>query len=76
MNNKRLTSIALSVILVTSTFTILGAFTLMPREAEAQGLQLRVSAAERPQFQNHFFGPQIVQVVIDDPGATDPDEST
>ncbi|MEM2759659.1 MAG: hypothetical protein QXW73_02580, partial [Nitrososphaerales archaeon] len=35
-----------------------------------------VSAAERPQFQNHFFGPQIVQVVIDDPGATDPDEST
>jgi hypothetical protein len=44
--------------------------------AEAQALQLRVSAAERMQFQNHFFGPQIVQVVIDDPGATDPDEST
>jgi hypothetical protein len=47
-----------------------------PSIVEAQGLQLRVSAAERPQFQNHFFGPQIVQVVIDDPGATDPDEST
>jgi hypothetical protein len=74
--NRKINSIALSIILVASTFTILGAFTFIPQQAEAQGLQLRVSAAERPQFQNHFFGPQIVQVVIDDPGATDPDEST
>jgi hypothetical protein len=58
--------------------TILGAYTfpnLMP-EAEAQGLQLRVSAAEFPQYENHFFGPNIVEIVIDDPGATDNDEST
>jgi hypothetical protein len=77
MDKKRLTSIALSVILVTSTFTIFSAFTFFPiQQADAQGLQIRVSGAERPQFQNHFFGPQIQQIILDDPGATDPDEST
>ncbi|MEM2759347.1 MAG: hypothetical protein QXW73_00965 [Nitrososphaerales archaeon] len=60
------------MITITNSFTNASWFL----SVEAQGLQLRVSAAERPQFQNHFFGPQIVQVVIDDPGATDPDEST
>ncbi|MFQ5940681.1 MAG: hypothetical protein ACE5KA_03160 [Nitrososphaerales archaeon] len=47
-----------------------------PPMVEAQELQLRVSAAERTEFQNHFFGPQIVQVIMEDPGASDPDEST
>jgi hypothetical protein len=54
---------------------VYGSFLNIP-ETKAQGLQLRVSAAEKPEFENHFFGAQIVQIVIDDPGATDPDEST
>lgn len=49
---------------------------MYPTTVEAQGLSLRVSASERPEFENHFFGAQIVQIVIEDPGATDPDEST
>jgi hypothetical protein len=47
-----------------------------PTTVEAQGLSLHVSAAERPEFENHFFGAQIIQIIINDPGATDPDEST
>ncbi len=38
--------------------------------------ELRVSAAENPAFENHFFGAQIVQVIIDDPQAIVPDTST
>ncbi len=44
--------------------------------AYAQGVTLRVSAAQDPAQQNHFFGPQIVQITIDDPGARNPDSST
>jgi hypothetical protein len=77
MEHKKILSIAIFAILATSSFTMLGAFTFFPvQQAEAQGLQLRVSAAQNPQFQNHFFGPAIIQVIIDDPGATDPDDST
>jgi len=36
-------------------------------KAEAQGLQLRVSGAEFPQYENHFFGPGIQEIIIDDP---------
>ncbi|MFQ5969794.1 MAG: hypothetical protein ACE5J2_04800, partial [Nitrososphaerales archaeon] len=73
---KRVNAIFIAVILVASTFTVAGAFPFFTQQAEAQGLQLRISISERPQFENHFFGPMIVQVVVDDPGATDPDEST
>jgi hypothetical protein len=77
MEYKKSLGIAMFAILAASSFTFLGAFPLFNvQEAEAQGLQLRVSAAEKPEFENHFFGAQIVQIVIDDPGATDPDEST
>jgi PKD repeat protein len=38
--------------------------------------ELRVSAAENPAFENHFFGSQMVQVIIDDPEAVPPDTST
>jgi hypothetical protein len=77
MNNKKLTSIALSILLLTSSITIFGAFIFFPvQEAEAQAIQLRVSGAEFPQWENHFYGPQIQQIVINHPTATDPDEST
>jgi len=77
MNNKKLTSIALSIILLTSSITIFGAFIFFPlQEVEAQGLELRVSGTEFPQYENHFYGAQIIEIIIDDPGATDPDEST
>ena len=77
MNNKKLTSIVISILLLTSSITIFGAFIFFPlQEVEAQGLQLRVSGAEFPQWENHFYGAQIIQIIIDDPGATDPDEST
>lgn len=48
----------------------------LPYDVQAQSLRLIVSAAQNPEFNNHFFGPQIVQVIIDDPGARDPDRST
>ena len=77
MNNKKITSIALSILLLTSSITIFGAFIFFPvQEAEAQAIQLKVSGAEFPQWENHFYGPQIQQIVIDHPTATDPDEST
>ena len=77
MNNKKLTSIALSILLLTSSITIFGAFIFFPiQEAEAQAIQLKVSGAEFPQWENHFYGAQIIQVVIDHATATDPDEST
>ena len=77
MNNKKLTSIALSILLLTSSITVFGAFIFFPvQEAEAQGLQLRVSGAEFPKYENHFYGAQFIEIIIDDPGATDPDEST
>ncbi len=44
--------------------------------AQAQALQLIVSAAQNSTFQNHFFGPQIVSVINSDPGATRPDSTT
>ncbi|MGH9879141.1 MAG: hypothetical protein ACRD5H_16045, partial [Nitrososphaerales archaeon] len=44
--------------------------------AYAQSTKLIVSATLDPAQQNHFFGPQIVQIIIDDPGARDPDRST
>jgi len=75
--SKKISAITVFAILAASTFTIVGALPFFNvQQAEAQGLQLRVSAAENPAFENHFFGAQIVQIVIDDPGATDPDEST
>lgn len=46
------------------------------KDANAQSVKLIISAAQDPAQNNHFFGPQIVQIVIDDPGARDPDEST
>jgi len=39
-------------------------------------IELKVSAAENPAFENHFFGAQIVQVIIDDPLGTFPDTTT
>jgi hypothetical protein len=45
-------------------------------DADAQSVRLVVSAAQDPAQQSHFFGAQIVQIVIDDPGARDPDKST
>ena len=48
----------------------------LTEEAHAQSVKLIVSAAQDPAQQNHFFGPQIVQIIIDDPGARDPDTST
>jgi hypothetical protein len=50
-------------------------FLPVPHSAVGQGLLLRVSAASSD-FRNHFFGPQIVQIIIDDPGATDAADST
>lgn len=46
------------------------------KDADAQQAQLIVSAAQDPAQNNTFFGPQIVQIVIDDPGARDFDKST
>ncbi|MGH9909829.1 MAG: hypothetical protein ACRD32_04245, partial [Nitrososphaerales archaeon] len=46
------------------------------KDADAQQTQLIVSAAQDAAQNNTFFGPQIVQIVIDDPGARDIDKST
>lgn len=51
-------------------------FQSLPEHAYAQSTKLIVSAAQDPAQQNHFFGPQIVQIIIDDPGARDPDRGT
>lgn len=45
-------------------------------DAGAQTAQLIVSAAQDPLQNNHFFGPQIVQIVVDDASARDSDTST
>ncbi|MFY3739707.1 MAG: hypothetical protein HMLIMOIP_000126 [Candidatus Nitrosomirales archaeon] len=62
--------------LMSANLFIITGISLFSQRVEAQTLQLRVSAAERLGFENHFFGSQIVQIIVDDPGATDPDEST
>jgi len=45
-------------------------------EVNAQSVTLFVSAAEDPGQNKTFFGPQIVQITIDDPGARDSDSNT
>jgi len=63
----------LTVLLVSNPIT----FQNFPVDkAYAQSTKLIVSAAQDPAQQNHFFGPQIVQITIDDPGARNPDTST
>jgi len=61
------------VLLVSNPVTLQNFLT---EEAHAQSVKLIVSAAQDPSLQNHFFGPQIVQIIIDDPGARNPDTST
>ncbi len=73
---KRGVSLIIIAMLMSANLFIITGISLFSQRAEAQTLQLRVSAAERLGFENHFFGSQIVQIIIDDPGATDPDEST
>ncbi|MFQ5969700.1 MAG: hypothetical protein ACE5J2_04325 [Nitrososphaerales archaeon] len=46
------------------------------KDSHAQSVKLTISTSQDPTQNNHFFGPQIVQIVIDDPGARDPDQST
>ncbi len=69
-------SLLIISMLMTANLFVMTGISLLSQKAEAQALQLRVSAADRLEFENHFFGSQIVQIIIDDPGATDPDEST
>lgn len=45
-------------------------------DVHAQQVTIIVSAAQDPGQNNTFFGPQIVQMIIDDPGARNPDTST
>src|SRR5574341_1736314 len=74
--HKRGVSLIIILMLMSANIFIITGLSLFSQRVEAQTLQLRVSAAERLEFENHFFGSQIVQIIIDDPGATDPDEST
>ncbi|MGH9879326.1 MAG: hypothetical protein ACRD5H_16980, partial [Nitrososphaerales archaeon] len=69
MHKQGLSLLIISMLMSTNLFVITG-ISLFSEKAEAQTLQLRVSAAELLQFENHFFGSQIVQIIIDDPGAT------
>jgi hypothetical protein len=67
----------ISIICVTILLLISNPLPLQNSDkAFAQSVKLIVSAAQDPAQQNHFFGPQIVQITIDDPGARDPDTST
>ena len=49
---------------------------LYPVSVDAQQVSLIVSAAEDPEQNNTFFGPQIVQIVINDINAKDSDTNT
>jgi hypothetical protein len=74
MNFKLPKQVCVAVILC--TLLISTPVTFSNFNAYAQSTKLIVSAAQDPAQQNHFFGPQIVQIIIDDPGARDPDRST
>ena len=75
MNNeitRKITSLTLMTIMVAGgvTFGIPG---VMPA-AEAANANLFVSA-ENSQFENYIAGPQVIEVVVDDPGISDTDEA-
>lgn len=59
-------------------FTILlsNPLTFYTVDVNAQQVSLIVSAAQDPAQNNTFFGPQIIQIVIDDPNARDSDANT
>ena len=68
---RKITSLTLMTIMVAGgvTFGIPG---VMPA-AEAANPNLFVSA-ENSQFENHIAGPQVIEVVVDDPGSSDTDQ--
>jgi hypothetical protein len=74
MNFKHPEKVCVAIIL--SILLLLTPVTFSDFNAYGQSTKLIVSAAQDPAQQNHFFGPQIVQIIIDDPGARDPDRST
>lgn len=74
MNNSTKYAAIASILIVLLLSNPMTFYTI--KDADAQQVQLIVSAAQDPAQNNTFFGPQIVQIVIDDPGARDPDKST
>ena len=69
---RKLTSVTLMAIMVAGGMTI-AAPGFAPAEAQVSNPNLIVSA-DNPNYENYFGGPQVIEVVINDPDIDDTDE--
>ena len=78
MNNeigRKLTSFTLMAIMVAGGMTVAAPGFMPAAQAQSSNPNLFVSA-EDSRFDNYFGGPQVIEVVINDPGISDTDSGT